>query len=261
VATNNQFAYVQARLQARHGQRPSEDRWRLLESSPDLASYLQGARSTALRPWVMHLPSESNAHQVERSVRGDWEAYVGEVSAWVPPPWRAGVDWFATLPYLPFFVHLVRGEPVPGWMRDDASLGHLATEDLDRRREALAASVMGGIAQGLTEGAAPMVAWLNGWAATWPAVGAGVARSLLEVRTAFERHDEEIRLDPANSPAGPRLRRPLLARLNTLFRRHSGQIAAVFAHIGLMSLDLERMRGGLVIRALFPEPTGRPQWA
>jgi hypothetical protein len=71
VATSNQFAYVQARLQARHGQRPSEDRWRLLESSPDLASYLQGARSTSLRPWVVHLPAESSTHQVERSLRID----------------------------------------------------------------------------------------------------------------------------------------------------------------------------------------------
>jgi hypothetical protein len=261
VTTSNQFAYVQARLQARHGQRPSEDRWRLLESSPDLASYLQGARSTSLRPWVVHLPPESNAHRVERSLRNDWEAYVGDVSAWVPRPWRAGVDWYATLPYLPFFVHLLRGEPVPGWMRDDASLGHLATAEPDRRREALTASVMGGIADALTGGVAPMVAWLNGWAANWPEVGSGVARSLLEIRAAFERHYETIRLNPAGHPVGPRLRAPLLARLNTLFRRHSGQIAAVFAHIGLMSLDLERMRGGLVIRALFPEPAGRPQWA
>jgi hypothetical protein len=261
VATSNQFAYVQARLQARHGQRPSEDRWRLLESSPDLASYLQGARSTSLRPWVVHLPAESSTHQVERSLRIDWEAYVGEVSAWVPPPWRASVDWFATLPYLPIFVHLVQGEPIPGWVRDDPSLTHLATEDPDRRREALSASALSGIADAVSEGVSPMVAWLDGWASTWPEVGAGVARSLTQIRMAFERHAEAIRLDPASYPAGPRLRAPLLARLNNLFRRHSGQIAAVFAHIGLMSLDLERMRGGLVIRALFSDPAGRPQWA
>lgn len=261
MATNNQFAYVQARLQARHGQRPGEERWRLLESTPDIASYLQSARSTALRPWVAHMPAESSHHQVERSLRDDWEAYVAEVSAWVPTPWRSSVDWFATLPYLPFFAHLVRDEPVPGWMREDMTLAHLATEDPDRRREALQASVMGGIGDAIRDGVSPMVAWLDGWSVTWPDVGKGIENSLMQLRVALERHSEAILLDPSAHPVGPRLRAPLLARLNSLFRRHSGQIGAVFAHIALMSMDLERMRGGLVIRALFPDPAGRPQWA
>ena len=32
---------------------------------------------------------------------------------------------------------------------------------------------------------------------------------------------------------------------------------AVFAHLALVALDLERLRAGLVRRALFPEPAGR----
>lgn len=261
MATSNQFAYVQARLQARHGQRPGEERWRLLESTPDIASYLQGARSTSLRPWVAHMPAESSPHQVERSLRGDWEAYVAELSAWMPSSWRASVDWFSTLPYLPFFTHLVRDQPIPAWMRDDMTLAHLTSEDPDRRREALQASVMGGIGDAIREGVAPTVAWLDGWSETWPEVRPDVERSLLQLRSALEKNAEAIRLDPSIHPVGPKLRAPLTARLNSLFRKYSGQVAAVFAHIALMSLDLERMRGGLVIRALFTDPARRPQWA
>ena len=146
-------------------------------------------------------------------------------------------------------------------MRDDATMAHLAADDPDRRRESLSTSVLGGIADAVNEGVAPVTAWLDGWTSAWPKAGADVARSLGQVRTALEGHAEAIQLDPGSYPAGPRLRAPLLARLNSLFRRHSGQIAAVFAHIGLMFLDLERMRGGLVIRALFSDPAGRPQWA
>ena len=41
------------------------------------------------------------------------------------------------------------------------------------------------------------------------------------------------------------------AALRRLFRLHAGSAAAVFAYLALVALDLERLRGGLVVRALF----------
>ena len=93
MTTGSRLAYVQARLQARHGRRPTDDRWRLLEATPDLAGYLQAARATSLRPWVVHLPAESGTHQIERSLRRDWKIYVAEISRWLPASWRPAAAW------------------------------------------------------------------------------------------------------------------------------------------------------------------------
>ena len=134
MTTGSRLAYVQARLQARHGRRPTDDRWRLLEATPDLAGYLQAARATSLRPWVVHLPAESGTHQIERSLRRDWKIYVAEISRWLPASWRPAAAWIDTLPELPFFLHLVRGEEVPRWMLEDPLLTEIAQADPEQRR-------------------------------------------------------------------------------------------------------------------------------
>jgi len=261
MTTSNRLAYAQARLQARHGRRPTDDRWRLLEATPDLAGYLQAARATSLRPWVVHLAGEAGAHQIERSLRRDWQAYVAEIAAWIPSPWRPAARWLATLPYLPFFVHLTRGEPVPRWMLEDPVLSTVAQTDAERRDEALAATALGRIAGPVKEGVPPVDAWLDAWVTDWPAGDVAGGLALERVRRAFHGHVSTILAAPLQYPPGPALRRRIAERFNMAFRRESGRITAVFAHLGLMALDVERLRGGLVLRALFPVPAERPQWA
>ena len=46
-------------------------------------------------------------------------------------------------------------------------------------------------------------------------------------------------------------RRDLAQTVTRLFRRHGGTPVAVFCHLALVALDLERLRGDLVRRALF----------
>jgi hypothetical protein len=45
----------------------------------------------------------------------------------------------------------------------------------------------------------------------------------------------------------------LRTRLAFVFRRYSFQPAAAFAHLALVALDLQILRGALVRRALVPE--------
>jgi len=255
------LAYAQTRLQARHGQRPSDDRWRVLEATPDLPGYLQAGRATSLRPWVLHLTGEASTHQIERSLRHDWQAYVAEIVDWVPEAWAPATSWLATLPFLPFFVHLARGEPAPRWMLDDPVLVTVAQADADRREEALATTSLGRISEPVRDGKPPVDAWLDAWVAEWPVRDVPGRRALERVRRAFHVHVSTILAEPLQYPPGPALRRRIAERFTVAFRRESGRITAVFAHLGLMALDVERLRGGLVLRALFPDPAERPQWA
>ena len=257
----SRLPYAQARLQARHGRRPTDDRWRLLEATADLAGYLQAARSTSLRPWVVHLAGDADPHRIERSLRRDWTAYVSEVAGWVPQAWRPPVRWLATLPYLPFFVHLARGRSAHGWMLDDPVMAGLAQADAERRSEALAASALGPLLDPVRGGTPPVDAWLEAWIVGWPGDAPRDREALERLRRTFRDHIARILDQPLDHPPGPTLRKRIAERLNSSFRREAGRVTAVFAHLGLMILDVERLQGGLVLRALFPDPAERPQWA
>jgi hypothetical protein len=259
VSTSSGFAYVQARLQARHGQRPEEERWHLLESSTDLGSYLQQARATALAPWVQHLPSHADTHEIEQSVRRNWRHYTDEIAKWVPEPWGDAIRWTGTLPDLPFVAHLALGGSIRPWMLQDPVLAPLALVDSQRREESLEASPFAGVAVAIRDKQPPVEAWLDAWESRLPA--AGDIEGLASLKRLLARHMENILQEPAARPEGPALRAQLAERLTSLFRRESGRIGAVFAHIGLLMLDVERLRGGLVLRALFPDPLERPRWA
>jgi hypothetical protein len=261
MMSSNRMAYMQARLQARHGNRPSEDRWRQLEATADVGGYLQMARNTSLRPWILQLPAEAGIHQIERSLRRDWRLYVAELASWATPDWRQGIGWMATLPDLPFLSHLARAEVAPAWLAEDQVLAAYALEEAGQRQDALLSGPHGGLVAAIAGGVTPIVAWLDAWAGTWPGEeGVGVA-ALERLRRLIAGHVTGILEDPLNHPRGPLLRRRLAGRLNREFRRESGRIAAVFAHLGLMLLDLERLQGGLALRALFPDPLRRPQWS
>lgn len=108
MAEHARFAYVQARLQARNGDRPSEATWRMLGASKSLGHYLESARQTGLSPWVTHLSANSDIHTIESELRGDWRTLTASVASWVPREWRAAVLWTGELADLPF------GERTPG---------------------------------------------------------------------------------------------------------------------------------------------------
>ena len=259
--TSSQLAYVQARLQYRHGQRPDQEGWRALEASADLGSYLESARSTSLRPWVQHLSADARIHDVERTLRQDWRLYVASVARWVPVPWQDAVEWTGTLPDLPHLTHLARGEPAWPWMLEDPVLAPLAHMESSARSEALQASPFAGLAAAIASGALPIKAWLEQWAIRWPGEGGQHREALQQIGREFRLHTEEILAQPLGQTTGPPLRERLMSRLHRTFRARAGEMEAVFAHLGLMLLDMERLRGGLVLRVLFPDPMERPRWS
>lgn len=113
------FAYAQARLQARHGMRPTEQLWRRLASTGDLANFLQQAQQTTLRPWVLGLQATQTSHTMELSLRQHFRRYTDEVAGWLPGNWCAVVRAAKRLPDLPALQYLLRGEAAPRWLLED----------------------------------------------------------------------------------------------------------------------------------------------
>ena len=69
MAEGPRLAYLQARLQSRHGDRPSPEEWRMAESSADLSHYLEAIRRTALKRWVGDVNHEMAPEAIERLLR------------------------------------------------------------------------------------------------------------------------------------------------------------------------------------------------
>lgn len=261
MSAGSQLGYIQTRLQARYGQRPTEEDWRLLEATPDLAAYLQAARRTMLAPWIAHMPAEVDTHRIERSLREDWVDFIAELSGWAPEAWQPAIDWFTTAPYLPCMAHLARGEPATRWMRDDPALSPYAAENPASRETELKLSLLAPTLNAIRMGEPPLAAWARQWL-TFVPEDATVDRARLEQLAAGMVSDfHNIAELPAESTRSQIHRQSMIGGLVRLFRRYARTPVAIFAYLGMAQMDFERLRGGLVLRALLPDPAARPRWA
>jgi hypothetical protein len=244
------FAYAQARLQARHGQRADAQLWRRLHGTGDLASYLQMARQTVLRPWVIGIDTSQRSHDIEFSLRRQFRSYVDDVTHWLPVDWRGAFQALKQLPDLPALQHLLSGESVPAWMLEDPVLRDFASETVKSRIEAIQASECGYLVKAWQRGETLYDAWYDAWRQRWP----GPAR----LDAAMERLGrlllQHIRSQGAKSGTATRQQRDvLLSKLAAAFRNYSFQPAAALSHLALVALDLEQLRGDLLRRKLFSE--------
>ena len=237
MTAHPEFAYVQARLQARHGALPLPLAWQVLEASHTASHYLALARSGPMARWVETLDDAQDPHRVERHLRSQWRAYVEAVASWMPQRWQPALRWFGRLSDLALIDALQRDARDAHWLRRDESLAASCTA---ASSAALAPDANAGESDIATR-------WLAEWTRRLPG----------------DAHDAALLRQPAERLL-PRLRGPEHARsaadeptrraLHKLFRRHAATAVAAFAHLALVALDVERLRGGLVMRALFENP-------
>ncbi len=246
MSARPRWSYVQARLQARHGERLDEDAWRALDAARSVEEYLERSRATALRRFTDALAPRMSSHVIERMLRAAWRAHVAEVATWVAPAWQAAVRWTAYLPDLALIRALLEGK-APDWARQDPALAALCDAGPERAAR-LERSPLAALAA--TDARSPVERWLAAWQAAWPAPSAAERRSLDEFVRIATNHFERLAQASLQDRSGP-YRRDLATALARAFRRTGATPAAVFCHLALVALDLERLRGGLVRRRLF----------
>ena len=223
--------YAQARIQSRHGARATETAWNAAHASVTLAALLETARASGLKPWVAGIDTTQGEDELELQLRERLRERIAEVAGWMPPEWRAAMRHTALLLDLPARQHLLLGRPALAWMaRESALAPWLNAAPDEERAERLRAE------------------WLQAWRALWPDPPAGDAAGLEELVRAVQSHLEAFAASDADD--APALRRALQDRLEVLFRRHALAPAAAFIHVALLALDLERLRGEIVARAV-----------
>jgi hypothetical protein len=254
--------YAQARLQARYGQRGDEPFWTQFRSARTLAAALELVRASPLRRWIGAIPVDADADEIELRLRNELRAAVAEVAGWSPDEWQPAIRWTAHLVDLPAVARLATGEPPAAWMRRDPVLQQYAETDADARRHALRngplAAIVAAIEARTTEAAARRAVvteavarsvWHAEWRRRWPDRGGEDAQALEDLASLFARHlPRFVELGAEEAWA---LRRDLERQVVARFRRQALTPVAAFAYLALVALDLERLRGQLVLRAAF----------
>ena len=258
MANTCEFAYIQARLQARYGLRPPEQTWARLESTVDSRAYLHASRSALNPTWVDRLTSTQQVGELERHLRATWFREVDRVARWSPAPWRDSVRWWATLALLPGLQHLRVTGSAPTWMLEDDTLafpGDMTSSDAPALFRRLPVAEL----MASPQRTSLLKLWHDTWASLWPRCSALHARQLNILSSLAAQYADRAE-DTDSAIGGPASLAPLERALVLLFRRAAGSPAAIFSALGLTALDLQRLRGGLLTRHLFPQQPRLHAW-
>ena len=244
------FIYTQTRLQARHGMRADERSWQLAESQRELGNFLQSARQTGLKHWVSGLQASDPHQLLETGILTHYRDYIDDIASWTPRDWRASVAWTKHLTYLPALLHLLKGNTAQAWMLQDPVLKPFTAIHHDQRNTAFLQSDYAPLVRARQEGQPLVAAWAARWQALWPGLRASEREGLLLLYRLLLQHLESFA--QATPDAAWPQRQQLAGRLRTLFRQFRYQPAAIFVHLLLVALDVERLRGDILQRRLFP---------
>ena len=187
------WSYVQARLQARYGERLDEADWRALEAARSLDQFIDRSRATSLRRFTERLNAGMSGHAIERALRTAWRDYVAELAGWSAAEWRPAIAWTAPFPDLPVIDGLLRGE-ASNWAQHDAGLAQFLQRD---PRVVLEKSPLKALLPAPKRELTLPARWYAHWRSLWPQ-GSAERRALTTLTETIKAHI--ARLDRA----GPR---------------------------------------------------------
>ena len=237
--------YACARISSRFGERPNEAAWRAIAIVRGFPAFLAAARSPPFRHWLNEVTADATPHAIEAALVTRWRALVDELRGWMPEHWHAAITWAGTLVDLPVADYLARGGAARPWMQDD-----LVYRELVRNAGAPTHGVLAPLAIAWAHPDGLFHAWRDEWSRRVPRSARAERTAITDCARLLVAHRAAL-ADPLVSD-GALLRRALVSRLSVLYRRATLDPAAAFIFLALSALDMERLRGELLRRAIFP---------
>jgi len=242
------FTYAQVRLQARYGKRADAGVWLRLQNIHDLASYLQVAQQTSLRPWVLGIGSTHSSHDIELTLRQRYRDHVYEVAGWLPEVWQAPLRWIKRLADLPVLEYLLAGGTPMDWMRSDPYISDFTDEDPALRSQAMRDAGCESLVNAWQQGEPMFKGWLFHWNEARPAAraynnGLQSMEHLLQAHLLQNAEQTGVALPRDYELAGD--------ELSAIFRRHTLEPAAVCAYLAIIAVDVHHIRSDLMQRIFF----------
>ncbi|MFA7386471.1 MAG: hypothetical protein WCZ87_02285 [Thiohalobacteraceae bacterium] len=251
MADSGRYDYIQTRLQARHGQRPTAATWQRLTALRDLSLFLQTARSSGLRPWLEGFAPDTPPHRMEQLLRQRFRAEAQLVASWQPRAWQAATAWIAHWIDLPALGGLLRLEQPPAWMREDPDYGPLAELPRAARGEAMSHSRWAALAPAAGRSIDLRRVWFARWRRLWPQQR---DKQLELLATALQQQLPQGDATATSPAADAAAREHWRSWLKFRFRQHTRSPLTPMLYLFMLAQDVERLRGELLQRRLFPPP-------
>lgn len=249
------LAYAQVRMQSRHGARAPHSAWQRLGALTDYRAFLEQARLSGLKSWLSNVSPISQPHELERLLRDQWRARLGELTRWLPRPYAPVLAWSATLPLLPALAYLLRGEPAYPWMLDEPALKTLAAAEPGQRLMLLAQTEFAPLTHEPSD-LALLDRWLRVWQRRLPPITARERQQVAALVRLLQTQRQGVVPGTATVPLDTRAawaaRRAFQGKVLSHFRRGFLAASGVLAYVVLEALELERVRAALATRAWFP---------
>lgn len=223
------YGMMQARLGARHGARIDPAQWHRLVGATSFEQFLSRARETPLAIWLEGVDPAGDPHHLEGALREAFRRHVVETAAWVPKAWQPAVLWVDTLLDLAVVLYQQEhGQEGYGWLNGFNSLDSLELPPT---------------------GENPLAWWLARWQLLWPKETKARTQLNELIRLVQATGEQLARLEETQTTS--LLGQTLQEGLELRFRRYAMQPAALFVHLLLSVMELNRLRGELVRRRLF----------
>lgn len=226
--------YAQARVQARFATRAAPHDFSVIDASRSVAHLHEALRHGPFAPFVANAGVAPDADAFEAGLRWTWRAACAEVARWHAPAWTPAFVVFRAHADLASLALLRANTSIPAWLRNDNFLGPIAHSEADARLALLQERYGREIARAFAANEPLAAVWKAAWRRSWPGPALSVARQL----------DKVAALHADNSVTDASQLSSNTARLERLFRRTAGTPVAGFAHLGLVALTLQRIRGG-----------------
>ncbi len=226
--------YAVTRLHARYAQLLSADEWSRLSRIEHFAGFVQQASDTALRTWVEHFDPRIAPHRIETMLRDGFRQHVAEVAAWLPRRERAAVAWINALTALPELRHRAADGIDYDWLPPAATETALGAE---------------------SDGAGLVQKWLRRWRALWPRnLCRDERRGLSRIADVWAQAARELHTIGCGTDGSLQL--PLEIEMRRQFRRRRGSLIGAHCYLGLLWLQVSRLRGALLRRRVFAAQGG-----
>jgi len=255
--------YGYARVAARLATRPDERTWRLLRSARSLRAAVDVLRAGSAAPYVAGATITGAVDEVEPALRQHLRLRIREAAAWAPPQWREALRYTEVLLDLPAVQQLLSDPVLPDWLRADPRLSQFAAPDVPTRRARLVASSLAPYAAAVDvmhrQPKAPrrrreraslhplLELWCDRWQQLWPRTSGDEREALQRLLDTVRAHLDAFPTLPVEAASAARER--LAERLRRQLHDAAAQPAALFAYLLLVALDIERLRGELVLHA------------
>lgn len=245
------FDYIQARLQARHGQRPDAAFWQRLGALRDLSLFLQTARTSGLRPWLEGISPDIQPHRIEQLLRQRFRSEAQLVATWQPRTWKAATDWIACWVDLPALGGLLRTERPPDWMYQDPDYRSLAELPREARATALLQTQWAALAprHGHTDNLRSL--WFSEWRRRCPHDDRRKLTQVDQLAQALHFPRAELELSTSSIAADVAAREQWRHTLTFRFRQLTRAPVSAMLYLFMIHQDMERLRGDLLQRLLF----------